>query len=80
MSYILADSGYDVWMGNNRGNRYSTKNIYFNNSTENYWAFSSDQMAKHDFPTMIQYVRNNTGYKKIVYIGHSQGTLQAFGG
>jgi len=80
LAFILADKGYDVWMGNNRGNRYSTDNVYFPNTSAEYWAFSFDQMGSHDFPTMINYVRNNTGYPKIVYIGHSQGTLQAFAG
>jgi len=80
LSYILADAGYDVWLGNNRGNGYSMNNVNFGPSDPRFWAFSWDEMALYDFPTQIQYVQNSTGRAKIPYIGHSEGTIQAFAG
>lgn len=41
LPFILADAGYDVWMGNARGNRYSQKHISLNPSVNSsYWDFS----------------------------------------
>ena len=38
-------------------------------------------MAEFDFPTQIQYaLSTNAMYPKLVYIGHSEGTTQAFAG
>lgn len=40
MSFILADKGYDVWLGNNRGNKYSIQNEQYNDSNPLFWHFS----------------------------------------
>jgi len=80
LAYILADNGYDVWLGNNRGNGYSMSNIYYGCDTQQFWNFTWDEMATYYFPTMVKYVSNTTGYPKISYIGHSEGTTQAFAG
>ena len=37
-------------------------------------------MASIDLPTFVDYVTLNAGVDKIYYVGHSQGTLQAFTG
>lgn len=35
-------------------------------------------LATYDFPALINHVSQTTGYPKIAYIGHSQGTALAF--
>ncbi len=79
LGYILADAGYDVWLGNMRGNYYSRAHVKYNpNRDEAFWDFSWDDMARDDLPSMIYYILNATNQSQIGYVGHSQGTLIAF--
>ena len=39
VGYILTDLGYDVWMGNARGNYYSRSHTKYSNSDSVYWWF-----------------------------------------
>jgi lysosomal acid lipase/cholesteryl ester hydrolase len=80
LGFILADSGYDVWLGNVRGNTYSLKHTKYHKDQEIFWEFSWDQMAAYDLPAMVDYVVNQTSQQQIFYIGHSQGTMIAFAG
>lgn len=77
LPYLLVDAGYDVWLTNNRGNRYSRGHTK-GDSYKEYWAFSWDEMAKFDLPACNTYIRNVTGLPRVHYIGHSQGTTQWF--
>lgn len=38
-AYILSDRGYDVWMGNSRGNTYSRKHVTLNPEESQYWDY-----------------------------------------
>jgi lysosomal acid lipase/cholesteryl ester hydrolase len=38
-AFKMARAGYDVWLGNNRGNYLSKKNIYRGHETAEYWNF-----------------------------------------
>jgi pimeloyl-ACP methyl ester carboxylesterase len=55
-------------------------NIYYNNNQDEFWDFSWDEFALHDLPGQINYILGVTGAQKISYIGHSEGTTQAFAG
>lgn len=75
---VLAEAGYDVWLGNNRGNKYSRKHGTFNPHDAAFWNFGIDEFAWHDIPDSIEYILGVTGEKSLCYVGFSQGTAQAF--
>ena len=75
--YILADAGYDVWLGNYRGNTYSRNHTYLNPDAwlnHHFWDFTWDEMAKYDIPSMVEKVLEVTGEEELFYAGHSMGT------
>jgi lysosomal acid lipase/cholesteryl ester hydrolase len=37
--YLLADAGYDVWLGNARGSTYSKKHVSLSTSDSKFWDF-----------------------------------------
>ncbi|XP_053602237.1 lipase 3-like [Plodia interpunctella] len=74
LAYILAEAGYDVWMGNARGNTYSKHHVSLNPTSSSFWKFSWHEIGYYDLPAMIDYIIKETGVAKIHYIGFSQGT------
>ncbi|OBS76146.1 hypothetical protein A6R68_17397 [Neotoma lepida] len=78
LGFILADAGFDVWMGNSRGNTWSRRHTTLSVSQDEFWAFSFDEMAKYDLPASINYILNKTGQEQVFYLGHSQGTTIGF--
>ncbi|XP_039727702.1 lysosomal acid lipase/cholesteryl ester hydrolase [Pteropus medius] len=78
LGFILADAGFDVWMGNSRGNTWSRKHKILSVSQDEFWAFSFDEMANYDLPASINFILNKTGQQQVYYVGHSQGTTIGF--
>lgn len=83
LAYILSDLGYDVWMGNARGNIYSKNHKrYRANGTRHerkmFWNFSFHEIGIIDLPAIIDYVETQTHFSKLHYIGHSQGVTAFF--
>lgn len=78
LAFLLAEWGYDVWMNNTRGNRYSRHHVTLDpdddKDKEQFWDYSFEDMARYDQPALFNFVQGRTGVKKVTYIGHSQGT------
>ncbi|SCU84266.1 LADA_0D00760g1_1 [Lachancea dasiensis] len=78
LPFLLVERGYDVWLGNNRGNKYSRKHINLSSKSAKFWDFSLDEYAIFDIPDTLTYILDLTKLSKLTYIGFSQGSSQAF--
>ena len=72
-AFVAVRAGYDVWLGNTRGNKYSRKHVKLNPdiNRQQFWDFDLEQMGQYDLPAELDFVATYTGIEKIAYIGHS---------
>lgn len=78
LGFVLADAGYDVWLGNTRGSTYSRAHRDLDPDRKQFWQFSWHEIGERDLPTEINFILGKTGYAKLHYVGHSQGTTAYF--
>lgn len=71
---ILADNGYDVWIANTRGTRFSRRHTSLSPASRKFWDWSWDELVTYDLPAVFDHVTQQTG-QKTHYVGHSLGTL-----
>jgi lysosomal acid lipase/cholesteryl ester hydrolase len=72
LAYKLVDAGYDVWLGNARGNVYSRTHTTLDpDHSPEYWNFSWHEIGTIDLPAMIDFILEKTGNEKLQYIGYS---------
>uniref|UniRef100_A0A1B0CJ10 Putative triglyceride lipase-cholesterol esterase n=1 Tax=Lutzomyia longipalpis TaxID=7200 RepID=A0A1B0CJ10_LUTLO len=78
LPYMLAEEGFDVWLGNSRGNSFSRQHVSLDPKMEAFWQFSWHEVGIYDLPAMIDYALNTTGHESLHYIGYSQGSTAFF--
>ncbi|KAJ6222630.1 hypothetical protein RDWZM_001175 [Blomia tropicalis] len=78
LAFVLAACGYDVWLGNYRGTRYSTQHVFLTQKDSEYWSYSVDELGMYDIPATIEYILSYTGKVELGYVGHSLGTSGMF--
>ena len=58
-AFQLVRAGYDVWLGNNRGNQWSRDHLYLDPMDQNdsrYWEFTFVEMGKFDTKAQVQQI------------------------
>ncbi|XP_034243537.1 lipase 3-like isoform X2 [Thrips palmi] len=73
LAYLLADRGYDVWLGNYRGGMYARRHANLTDQDAAFWDFSFDDIGRLDVPALLQEVVALSGHPTVAYIGHSMG-------
>ena len=74
LSGQLAEQGYDVWLGNNRGDLYGNVNRLDGLWTlKEHWNFTWADMGYYDVPAILDKVLEVTGKPKATLMGNSQG-------
>ena len=74
IGFELAKRGHDVWLMEQRGNRFSSNNTSYLPNQRGYWQWSLDNIALIDIPASIDYIREYTGRDQIGIVGQSQSS------
>ena len=57
-AFVAVRAGYDVWLGNFRGNKYSKGHLELDPNVDmEYWKFSWSEMGRYDIPAMLGFVK-----------------------
>lgn len=86
LPFIMLKRGFDVWIGNSRGNKHSKlleQESGRDVSKENaqFWDYSLHDMGMYDLPANFEKILSiNTNTDKIIYFGHSQGGASVLAG
>ncbi|XP_063237892.1 lipase 3-like [Bacillus rossius redtenbacheri] len=78
LAFMLADRGYDVWLGNVRGNAYGRRHLNMSASAPAFWDFSFHEHGLLDLAAMVDAVLAASGHERLHFVGHSMGTSMFF--
>ena len=73
LAFTLVKAGYDVWLGNNRGNSHSLLHISKDVTDPSLYECSFEELAKYDLPKMIDMALQVTKNEELTYIGYDYG-------
>ncbi|KAL3276452.1 hypothetical protein HHI36_011833 [Cryptolaemus montrouzieri] len=71
LGLYLLDKGYEVWLGNLRGSKYSNTHLNYTMSDFEYWDFSFHEQGYYDMKSQFDLVQRITNRNDIVFISYS---------
>lgn len=69
----MSQLGFDVWLGNVRGNDHSLAHRTLSVDSKEFWDFSFHEFGMYDLPAMFDLMLKVTNSPKGFFFGHSQG-------
>lgn len=78
LAFTLVRDGYDVWLGNNRGNSHSLLHKTKDITSMRLYDVDMAVLVKYDLTKMIDEVLQITKQEDLTFIGHSYGATQMF--
>jgi lysosomal acid lipase/cholesteryl ester hydrolase len=55
-AFVLSHAGYDVWLSNSRGNKYSKRHVSLSSDSLEFWDFSWEEVGSFDLPALTDYI------------------------
>jgi len=80
MAFQFAAAGFDIWLANSAGNRYGWNHDTLTIDDKEFWNIDWRHGGVYDTPALVDIIQQRNGGKKVAYVGHSQGTTQAYAG
>ncbi|KAG9238255.1 triacylglycerol lipase [Amylocarpus encephaloides] len=77
LAFYLCKSGYDVWLGTNRCG-FQPEHAFLKSTDPRMWTWTPRDMGTRDLPAFTSRVLAETGFEKLGFVAHSQGTTQTF--
>lgn len=74
LAFLLADVGFDVYLGNVRGGKYGQKHTMLESTEPAFWRFGIHEIGTKDVPAIVDKVLEVSGKNKIHFIGHMLGS------
>lgn len=69
----MSDLGYEVWLGNTRGNDYGLRHKTMTVNSKEFWDFSFHEFGVYDMPAMFDLMLKMSNTSRGFYFAHSQG-------